>query len=362
MRTILFILTIGIIGVLLFSYCNDNSQKNEARYEGEDISGMAEILRDKKSKIATLRINTTEKWKLYAGNRARTINLSKPILEGEKGGSYSLNVPDSTRSYFQLVTDRGRTILAERHLPMEGGYNFRDLGGYKTEEGKFVKWGKVFRSDDLHSLTDADLKYLSSIPIITIVDFRSKEEINSAPDRIPELVHNDYAYSITPGNLTASSDSSAFDLSVLQGLDMDSIMSDINIQLVTDPESIKMYKKFFKLLEENRGPLLFHCTAGKDRTGMGAALFLIALGVNEETVMADYLLSNQFIKDKFADKTAQYPFLAPLFRVEPQYLQAGLDRIKSDHGTIDNYLRDVLGVNPEKIREIYLNDHFTINK
>lgn len=354
MRIGLFTLTAGIIGASLFSSCDDPNTNKEARYEGMDLSDVAEIQRDKKTKEAKLKIDVTGKWKLFVGNRVRTINLSKPFLEGEGKGTHLLNVPDSTRSYFQLVTDEGRSILAERHLPMEGGYNFRDLGGYKTADGRFVKWGKVFRSDDLHTLTDADLKYLSSIPIITIVDFRSKEEISAAPDRIPESAHNDYAFSISPGNLTAPSDSSAFDLSALKSLDLDSVMTAINIQLVADPESNKVYRKFFKLLEEHRGPLLFHCTAGKDRTGMAAALFLMALGVDEKTVMDDYLLSNEYIKEKFADMVARYPFFAPLAGVNAKYLQAGIDRIKEEYGSVETYLQKVLDVNMEKLREIYL--------
>jgi len=354
MRIGLITLTVTIIGASLMGSCNDKSTNREAGYEGNDISNIAEVSRNKKTKKANIKINTADKWKIYAGNRVRTIDLSKPILEGQGSGTYALNVPDSTRSYFQLATNEGKTILAERLLPMEGGYNFRDLGGYKTTDGKFVKWGKVFRSDDLHTLTDEDLYYLSSIPIITIVDFRSPEEIEKAPDRMPESVHNNYAYSITPGNLTTSSDSSAIDLSKLKSLDMDSVMTAINIQLVNDPESIKMYKKFFTLLEENRGPLLFHCTAGKDRTGLGAALFLLAMGVDEETVMSDYLLSNQYIKAKFADMIARYPSFAPLAAVNAKYLQAAIDRIKEDHGTVDKYLKEKLGVDVEKLRKIYL--------
>lgn len=354
MRIGLFTLTAGIIGASLFSSCNGNPSNRGARYEGKDISGMAEIERDARTKKATLRVDMPDKWKLYAGNRVRTIDLSRPILEGQGRGTHALQVADSTRSYFQLETEEGKALFAERRLPMEGGYNFRDLGGYRTTDGKFTKWGRVFRSDDLHTLTDADLNYLSSIPVITIVDFRSKEEIQEAPDREVPSAHNNYAYSISPGNLTSSSDSAAFDLSALQSMDMDSMMMAINIQLVTDPESIRMYKRFFSLLLENRGPLLFHCTAGKDRTGMAAALFLLGLGVDEETVMNDYLLSNEFIREKFAPLVARYPSFAPLAGVNARYLQAGLDRIKSDHGTVENYLKEALNVDIEKLRQTYL--------
>ncbi len=354
MKIGLITLVAGICAFVL-SACNNNQAQKQARYEGNDISDIAEIQRDKKTKAASLKINTNGKWQIYSGNRVRTIDLSKPLLQGEGSGTFALQVADSTRSYFQLVTDEGRAILSERLLPMTGGFNFRDLGGIKTIDGRFVKWGKVFRSDDLHSLTDEDLTYLSSIPIISVVDFRSEQEINQAPDRIPESVHKDYKLSISPGNLSSSSDSSAFDLSKLESLDMDSIMIDINIQLVSEESSINMYKRFFGLLQDNyKIPLLFHCTAGKDRTGMGAALFLLALGVDEERVMEDYLLSNQYIKAKFAPMIARYPAFAPMAGVDARYLQAGLDQIKKEHGTIENYLKKVLNVDIDKLREMYL--------
>lgn len=354
MKIVLIAIVAGLYAIL-FSSCSNTQIEKEARYDGQDISGIAEIQRDKTTKAASLKIKTNGKWKIYSGNRVRTINLSKPLLEGEGSGTFPLQVPDSTRSYFQLVTDEGRSILAERHLPMTGGYNFRDLGGMKTTDGRFVKWGRVFRSDDLSNLTDADLKYLSSIPIISVVDFRSEQEINKAPDRIPESAHKDYKLSITPGNLSAPSDSGAIDLSMLKSMDMDSIMISINIQLVTDESSIRMYKRFFDLLEDkSKIPLLFHCTAGKDRTGMGAALFLLALGVDEETVMEDYLLSNQYIKAKFADMIAKYPAFAPMAGVDAKYLHAGIDQIKKDHGTVENYLKNVLDVNINVLQEMYL--------
>lgn len=112
------------------------------------------------------------KWKLYTGTQVELINHSQPLLEGEGSGVFTLSVSQTSRNYFQLVTDGGKAILAERHLPMEGGFNFRDLGGRKTKDGRFVKWGKIFRSDDLYSLTEDDLNYLEGTLGVNVPTFR----------------------------------------------------------------------------------------------------------------------------------------------------------------------------------------------
>lgn len=337
----------------LFSACNTGNTKPEIAYKGDDLTNFAQITRDKQTKAASLTINKAENWKLYSGPVVDEINLTTPILSGQEAGTFPLNVPDSVRSYFLLQTDNSTAILAERHLPMTGGFNFRDLGGIKTKDGKYTKWGKILRSDDLHNLTPEDLQYLQSIPVVTIVDFRSEGEIQSAPDRVPSGA-TDYPYSINPGNLNDAASGMA-DISSLSKLNMDSIMMQINIMMVTQDESIRQYSKFIaRLQDESQIPLLFHCTAGKDRTGLGAALTLFALGVDEERIMEDYLLSNQYIKEKYAQYIAMYPEMESLFGVKKEFLGAALQQIKADHGSVENFLENVLNVDIAKMRSMYL--------
>lgn len=333
--------------IMIFTSCNKTEAP--ARYEGEDISQHAEIIRDKSTKAASLKINTEGKWTLFSGSSVENIDFSKPLLEGNGSGTFPLAIPDSVRSYFQLITDKGRAILSERHLPMAGGYNFRDLGGYKNKEGKYVKWGKIFRSDDLYHLTSEDLNYLANIPVKSVVDFRSAEEVKKAPDKVPSSA-KEYAYSITPGNLDIQQDISSFTAEAI-----DSVMMSINRMLVTDPSIIKLYKDFFALLQDqNDVPLLFHCTAGKDRTGMGAALILYALGVDEETIFQDYLASNFYLDDKYAQLKQDYPEMASMFEVKRDFLQSGIEQIKKDHGSVENYLKNSLNVDLDKFKEMYL--------
>ena len=237
-----------------------------------------------------------------------------------------------------------------RILPLEGGFNFRDMGGYESTGGKVVKWGKVFRSDEIGYLTPADLDYLNNIPLLTVVDFRSRGEIEAVPDKVPASVVNIYELTINPGN-----HSGIGDISKLSEANGEEFMKEINRAMVSDPEIIDIYKTFFALLQDEKQiPLLFHCTAGKDRTGLGAALFLASLGVDEKTIFDDYLLSNKQLEDKYKSLTDRLPQLKPLFEVRPQYLRAAFDKINEDHGSIEAYLRDVLDVDTELMKRMYL--------
>jgi protein-tyrosine phosphatase len=309
------------------------------------------IERDKTTKKASLHVAVDCAWKLFGGTSIETINLTIPIAEGQGSGVFPLNnIEDSVRYYFQLITLTDTILVSDTHLPMAGGFNFRDIGGIKTADGHFVQWGKLFRSDDLHTLTDEDLSYLSSIPITSIVDFRSDSEINKAPDKNPASVKQNYPFSITPGNLMEVLKIENFDVSYLDGF-----MIEMNELLVTDSTYIDQYKKFFSLIQNSQDiPLLYHCSAGKDRTGMATALVLFALGVDEKTIYENYLASNLFLADKYNKYIALKPNLKPLFEVKVEYLKAGIEKIRKDHQTIENYLVAILNVDIVKLKQMYL--------
>ena len=336
----------ALCGLAMVS-CGKTAQK--AEYTGEDLTGKVEILRNKQTKAATIRIDIPGEWEVYAGSSVDKIDFSAPVAKGNTTGVFKLDVPNSTRSYFQVVTPAGKAILAESHLPMTGGYNFRDLGGYRTTDGRYVKWGKILRSDDLHKLTPEDITYLGSIPLVSVVDFRSEQEMTEAPDKLPATATG-YACSIDPGNLMAA-----------MGRDLqlpgraDSVMREMNRLLVTDPVAIAQYITLFELLQSEKDvPLMFHCSAGKDRTGLGAALILTALGVDQETILNDYLLSNIYLEEKYSQYIAENSDMKALFSVQPQYIGTAFEQIRKDHGSVENYLTHVLHVDLEKMREMYL--------
>ena len=330
-----------------------NTMQQETAYEGKDISGIIRISIDKDTKVSTLTIETNGKWTLYSGSSVDNIDFSTPIAkhpEPEGQGYNRITLSSLSRRYYQLITDEGKATVAERHLPMAGGYNFRDLGGIKTKDGRFVRWGKIFRSDDLHKLTEDDLNYLASIPLKSIVDFRGEEEQKFAPDKLPVSVVNEFKLPIDPGNVI-----SLMELTDLDSTQMDSIMMRMNILFVTDKDFIGYYKEFFKLLQQEKNlPLLFHCSAGKDRTGMGAALILYALGVDEQTIMEDYLASNVYLSDKYAKEIAMNPNLKSVLSVKKEFLQAGLDHIKTTHGSVEKFLETTLEVDIPAFRKQFL--------
>ena len=250
-----------------------------------------------------------------------------------------------------------------RKLPFTGAHNFRDLGGYKTSDGKTVKWGKVYRSDNLHSLTDEDLKYMERLNIKSVVDFRSDEERNEEPDRLtPDMTPILLPIKFEPEGVT---ETLMRDLT-FGDLDSSNLLQDFNIILVK--EFTEEYREFFRHIVDNGGePFLLHCTAGKDRAGFGSAMILTVLGVPREKIIEDYLLTNTYVSDH-VDRKLLETELKTFFRadsdnlrkinlVEERYIQAAFDTIDSHWGGMDQYIAEGLNLTEEdinKIKDYYL--------
>lgn len=231
-----------------------------------------------------------------------------------------------------------------RLLPVTGAYNMRDLGGYKAANGKHVKWRTLLRSGDLNKLTEEDLDYLASLPLRTDIDFRSKNEKNAAADKPPSTVTKYIPLSIEAGDM---SDMQHFDVNKIP-----TILEDAYAYIIRNAQNI--YREFFRIVtDESDAPLLFHCSAGKDRTGIAAALLLAALGVDRETIMEDYLLSAEYIKGKYDFLTDRFPQFAPLTTVKKEYLETALNVIDKEFGGMENYLVNNLGADLEKLRKNY---------
>ena len=242
-------------------------------------------------------------------------------------------------SHLKVSLSRGR------FLPLTGARNVRDLGGYLAVDGRTVKWGRLFRSGDLDQLTEADLDLLNELEVKTIVDFRRLQEAQAAPDRTPKSADRVIALPMDPGDFKLAE--------VIDHKPGSWIMEEVNRSLATDYR--EDFRRFLALLaEEDSAPVLFHCAAGKDRTGFAAMLILAALGVGERTIMADYLLSNEGLGDRYDDLVERNPLLGPLVKVEPSYLSAGLEIINSRYGGLSAYLTDELGADLDKLRDIYL--------
>lgn len=283
-------------------------------------------------------------------------NLKDDNCDAEGIGMTSTKNIDSFKLYV-LETDAEVTVEGLRQLPLEGQSNFRDLGGYKTIDHKTVKWGQLFRSGQLSKLTDKDLHYLSTIPLKTIIDFRSIEETKEQVTLLPPTVSNEVLLPIKPGNLSRNNVMQI----VIDANDelANKLLVDINEQLVLQNQ--EEYKAFFKEVQRADAPLMFTCTAGKDRTGLAAALLLTALGVDKNTVREDYLLTNQCvtldtlnIQEQFQLNDEQANVLLTLFTVKEQYLDKALITIEQHYHSVENFLTEALDVDIALLKSKYL--------
>ncbi|GHV54585.1 protein-tyrosine-phosphatase [Spirochaetia bacterium] len=233
-------------------------------------------------------------------------------------------------------------------LSLEGVYNVRDLGGYRAADGKTVRWEKILRAGELDKLNPEGVALLEGIGIKTIVDFRDAGEKAAAPDAAIATVQNTIELPIEVSSLMDTRTLARAPLA-----QNEQILVTGNKFFVTDAQA--QYKSFFAAVsDENNLPLMFHCTAGKDRAGFAAAMFLSALGVDRETVIQDYLLSGEYVAVKYAPYIAQIPNLAPIFETRREYIQAAFDTIDNEYGGTEKYLTEKLGVDMAKLKAIYL--------
>ncbi len=242
------------------------------------------------------------------------------------------------------------------HIPFEGIHNFRDIGGYKTANGRSVKHGMIYRSGHLAAYTDADLEKLKDLGLRTIMDFRSLDEVAQNPD--PSIVDVCYIHypAVEEGQINA-------DLQSIAKLNKDRM-----IQFYRDiPIGNETYRQLFRMLVEgDHTPLLMHCTGGKDRTGGAAALILLALGVPRETVMEDYLLTNVYLEDFTNQVIGMYRMMLGdeeietmrlMLSAKAEFLDVTLNRIEEMYGNFETYLREDLRVNmedQERLKALYL--------
>jgi protein-tyrosine phosphatase len=282
-----------------------------------------------------------------------------PATEIADGHAVVRGLAAGARPYFALIRP-GETrgvVVAERVLPLEGAHNFRDLGGYAAADGRRLRWGRLFRSDDISKLSDADLAYLSRLGLRLVCDFRSDAERGDAPDRLPVPAPETAFLPIADPKV----DPLALRERILSGnlgdMDFANLLIEGNKSYAS--QFAPQYRAMFARIGSAQGvPALLHCTAGKDRTGFGSALVLLALGVPEQTVYDDYLLTNATTASRTervlwlirlrSFGRADVGRLRPLFEARREYLAAALDEVKQSYGDFDRYLSDALGVDAAK--------------
>lgn len=327
---------------------------------------------------------------LSAGSKVAVYKGTMPTLTKEgkekvgdfENGEFSFardEMDTDCRNYYFYQFGNERRIVAERNIPLQGTFNCRDLGGYQTKDGRITKWGKIFRSDALNTITASDVHYLSRMGIKSVVDFRASTEIESAPDISIEGVEHFYlnpnaeVAALATGNLIDDKTKIAKLLKIANSSEGEAYfndrlneMADQMRELVSAKISNERYRDFLKLLtnEENM-PLLEHCKGGKDRAGFAAMLVLMVLDVPKETIIKDYLLTKENMQERnkkrmdeykeFTDHPLVLQYLEGLMSTKQKYIDAAFEEMDRISENTESYLKEIIGITEEEIFKIRKN-------
>jgi len=229
-------------------------------------------------------------------------------------------------------------VAADRRVPFEGIGNFRDLGGYRTRSGGTVRWGVVFRADALHGLIPSDMALYEQLGLRAVFDLRGDPERQERPNPVPSKVFAISGWQRTEGPPRGAP-------TVATPADGERILHEIYVRLI-DQAAEQIGRLYTHLVSEDGLPAVFHCHAGKDRTGIVAALLLEALEVERGTILDDYELTARYRLRTHQESTFQRLVDAGITReaaagvlTTPRWaMQSALDHRQQRYGDIDAYL------------------------
>ena len=287
--------------------------------------------------------------------------LKAPSKVGQGAATGALIIRDllpGRRWYFELQPSHGADlVIADRDLLLKSAPNFRDVGGYRTVDGRWVRMGLAYRSDQLNRLTEEDLATIQRLAPSLVIDLRTQAERQTGPDRLPNgaMAQVEDVLGDTPLISSALKAAKAPETTAAW-------MTQVNRTLVASPAARAAYSRLFTSDLITPATVVYHCTAGKDRTGWASAVLLTLLGVPRETVFADYLASNRFLVDKnkaaygaMSPSAAQ--IIEPALTVRSAYLEAAFDEVDRRYGSFAGYLKTGLGLDAaalERLRARYL--------
>ena len=275
-------------------------------------------------------------------------------------GARLAGLAPARRHFFRLRDQHGTEVVAtERRLGMDGAPNFRDFGGYRTSAGRQVKWGFLFRSGHLSTLSQQDVDLLASLDLDLVFDFRRLEEQEADASRLPrQSTPRVVSLPIIPG-----SNSRFFERAGEQSNQPDAMfnfMLEINRDFA-GPQAVTYSRMFREILAAPDARFLVHCAAGKDRTGFAAAIILLALGVSRDLVMRDYLLTARYylpereldrLRRKYQLEHMVAESILPMLEVHEDYLANALHHIDENYRSVEDYLEQALGVGPAELAEL----------
>ncbi|MCH3905055.1 MAG: tyrosine-protein phosphatase [Lactobacillus sp.] len=245
--------------------------------------------------------------------------------------------------------------IKKRVIDLAGTSNFRDLGGYHNRFGQVIKWRKIFRSDALHKLTAEDCQQLASLDIKYNCDLRTTREQGFFVDQTwDHVVHLDCH--VYPEDRPVAKADAKYFREKYHLAAMDSSLAAVYQTVLFSQESRNSFAKVFaQLLQlDEQEALVFHCSAGKDRTGMMAALVLLALGIDDQTIVMDYLLSNNFLsfgqewKQQTDDQLLQAVNRVSATKGADETILSFVNSLRAVWGTFDNFFTSQSGLGFEK--------------
>jgi len=283
-------------------------------------------------------------------------NFGDDIVGRIVNGKFSIAFDnlDNGRQYFFLESASGESLVcAQRNVLLHGSVNFRDIGGYLTESGTRIAWGKIFRSGHLSNLTALGKIVFAKLDVGLVIDFRLLEEKANENAQLPGDP-NVCQLGIIPGVGTAHYFHDLFATKPSE-IDVVEAMHEMMRYLVTD--NIDVYGQLFQLLlHSDNSEVLLNCSAGKERTGFGVALLLECLGVPRETVLYDFMLSKKYfpVEDEIDRVLQKYgvsnengegvKIIMPLLETRESYLNAAFDYIDKYYGCTKAFAKQCLGL------------------
>ena len=274
------------------------------------------------------------------------------------------------------------SVFAQQFLPVKGIVNARDLGGYAMEDGRIVQSGRLLRAAHLADATDEDIRNLERLPVTVVIDFRKEQEKVGKVDReVPGARYTSLPVDPSGNAMATATEEEKKKFSGQKKFDVKKVIvfaafnkkaqavaREMYPTLLFDPDCQQQFARFFRLvLETENGAVLFHCTQGKDRTGIASALLLAALGADRETIVADFDATNRvYEKDvrkysrrvKFwGGKEEEVGVVKAFLGCNTENFIKALDRIDQEFGSLQAYLKGPIGLTDadiQTLRERYL--------